>query len=448
MKIALMHFRVYETDGVSLEMDKWKKALENIGHEVIYISGCPAKDNDLFLEFLDYQSEYNQIIHKNAFETFTDFKTEWEFLDYIDQYSDKIYIKLKELIISNSIDLLVPNNISSLAYNIPVGIAVARLAKEHITEIIYHHHDFYWERKRYRKPTFKSINEYLFKYFPAPYNSQHCVINHIAKDELFKRKGIKATVIPNVFNFSQLPFVKDDYNNDLRKVLKIKEDDIVFLQATRIVERKAIELGFRIIEEIANSLTSYQGKPIYNNYHINKDTRIHFVLVGMKEMNDLKFKELNNLLQSSKVVIHYANDLLGHSREILNNQKKYSLWDFYTICDFISYTSVLEGWGNQLLEGLFAKKPILIYEYPVYKTDIKKYHFELVTITDEIKKDQKTGLYYIPRTTTKEKQVEIMKILLDKDKYNKIVDSNFLKAKTNLSYYRLEALLQELLDNI
>jgi hypothetical protein len=39
MKIALCHFRVGETDGVSLEMDKWKKALEQNGHEVFYIAG-------------------------------------------------------------------------------------------------------------------------------------------------------------------------------------------------------------------------------------------------------------------------------------------------------------------------------------------------------------------------------------------------------------------------
>ena len=448
MKIALIHFRVYETDGVSLEMDKWKKAFESLGHEVIYISGSPARNNDLFVKFLDYKSEYNQIIHKNAFESFTDFDTEWEFLDFIGQYNEKIYTELKELIIFNSIDLLIPNNISSLAYNIPVGIAVARLAKEHITEIIYHHHDFYWERKRYSKPTFKSIKEYLSKYFPSAYNSQHCVINHLAKEELFKRKKIKATVIPNVFDFNQLPFLKDNYNNDLRKVLKIKENDIVFLQATRIVERKAIELGFKVIREISDNLSLYEGKTLYNNFLISKDTKVHFVLAGMKEMNDRKFQELDRLLQSSSVVIHYVNDLVRHSRVVLNNQKKYSLWDFYTMCDFISYTSVLEGWGNQLLEGLFAKKPILIYEYPVYKTDIKKCNFDLVAIDSKLKKNKKTGLYFIPNIITKEKSIEIMEILLNKERYNDLVSHNFLKAKNNLSCSKLEELLKVLIDNI
>ena len=34
MNIAMTHFRVGETDGVSLEMDKWKTVLERNGHTV------------------------------------------------------------------------------------------------------------------------------------------------------------------------------------------------------------------------------------------------------------------------------------------------------------------------------------------------------------------------------------------------------------------------------
>ena len=34
-RIALCHFRVGETDGVSLEMGKWRQVLERLGHEVV-----------------------------------------------------------------------------------------------------------------------------------------------------------------------------------------------------------------------------------------------------------------------------------------------------------------------------------------------------------------------------------------------------------------------------
>ncbi|HOT87697.1 MAG TPA: glycosyl transferase family 1, partial [Thermotogota bacterium] len=39
MKIGLMHFRSGFTDGVSLEMDKQKTVLEEMGHEVVFVCG-------------------------------------------------------------------------------------------------------------------------------------------------------------------------------------------------------------------------------------------------------------------------------------------------------------------------------------------------------------------------------------------------------------------------
>ena len=35
----MVHFRVGELDGVSLEMDKWKSVLEEMGHTVTYLAG-------------------------------------------------------------------------------------------------------------------------------------------------------------------------------------------------------------------------------------------------------------------------------------------------------------------------------------------------------------------------------------------------------------------------
>ncbi|MCZ7667463.1 MAG: hypothetical protein M5U34_09740 [Chloroflexi bacterium] len=37
--IGMLHFKVGSTDGVSLEMDKWKLILEEMGHTVHYAAG-------------------------------------------------------------------------------------------------------------------------------------------------------------------------------------------------------------------------------------------------------------------------------------------------------------------------------------------------------------------------------------------------------------------------
>ena len=69
--------------------------------------------------------------------------------------------------------------------------------------------------------------------------------------------------------------------------------------------------------------------------------------------------------------------------------KIYNFWDAYVFADLITYPSLLEGWGNQFLEGIFAKKPLIIFEYPVFLTDIKEKGFNIVSLGDNYKKDNK-----------------------------------------------------------
>ena len=38
-RIGICHFRVGLTDGVSLEIEKWKDVLEKIGHKVYLLAG-------------------------------------------------------------------------------------------------------------------------------------------------------------------------------------------------------------------------------------------------------------------------------------------------------------------------------------------------------------------------------------------------------------------------
>ncbi len=440
MKIALIHFRAFETDGVSLEMDKWKLALEKAGNEVFFISGSKSNGKNVYLEDLDYRATYNKLIHKNAFQSFEDYESKEEFIDYIYKKADNILKQLIRVIDEKEIDCIVPNNVSSLGVNLPVGIAFSKLADMNKVKIIYHHHDFYWERERYSTPLFEEIENILKDHFPNKNNATHCTINEIAKQELKQRKNIDAVVVPNVFDFESDLWLKDNYNEDLRKRFNIREEDIVFLQATRIVERKAIEIAYRVLEEVQNLLPNHYGKTMYNGVKITSETKIHFVLAGLNELTNEKFEVLDNLLHRKNIKIHYINEVVDHSRRS-EPHKIYSLWDVYTMCDFITYTSILEGWGNQLLEGLFAMKPLLVYEYPVFKTDIKQFKFDLVSIDEELQREEDSKLYFVSDETTKEKGKEIWSILLDNERYIESADKNFEIANRWLSY---EALYEKL----
>jgi len=66
-----------------------------------------------------------------------------------------------------------------------------------------------------------------------------------------------------------------------------------------------------------------------------------------------------------KVRIAWIQNLVGSQEEKIKGLKKYSLWDCYAYSSVVLYPSLWEGFGNQFLEAVFAKKPIVSYEYPV-----------------------------------------------------------------------------------
>lgn len=59
----------------------------------------------------------------------------------------------------------------------------------------------------------------------------------------------------------------------------------------------------------------------------------------------------------------FIEELIESDRLMRDGQKVYSLWDSYVYADFVTYPSLWEGWGNQLLEAIRARLPFLLFEY-------------------------------------------------------------------------------------
>lgn len=427
--IALCHFRVGETDGVSLEMDKWKTILERQGHTVHYLAGNLAQESGYVIPELQLTSRANRKFFKNGFIALTDYRSPKYFRETILRYATRIEKKLKYFIETHHIDHIIVNNIFSLSCCIPTAIAFARVIEKYKIPSVAHHHDFYWEREIYSRPTCTFIHEVLNHYYPLKSDyMNHVVINEIAKKELFERKGLTSTIIPNVFDFNMPPWVIDEYNEDFRTAIGVRPDDILVLQGTRVVRRKAIELAIDVVAKINEKL---------NN------RRAVIVVTGLAVLDKQYVLDLFHKAHGCDVVIKFVNDIIGFKRQQQAHKKIYSLWDPYPHADFVSYPSILEGFGNQFLEALFAKKPLFLYEYPVYRTDIKYHHFDIISLGGKFKKDE-NGLIKISEKTIEKAADTALKIINDKEKEQEIVNKNYKLGKEFFSYNRLDQLLKEL----
>lgn len=442
MNILLAHFRVGETDGVSLEMDKWKWALEALGHTVFYLAGSAGScDADLISE-LHYLDPFNDKIIHNAYVECTDFESETVLLNTIEQRAEVISAGVKEVICKRDIDIVVPNNIWSLGYHLPAALGLMKAIETTQTQVICHHHDFHWERVKYSTPTFDGIRKLLNSVFPPKHPLvKHCVINRIAQHQLKLRKNIDATVVPNVFDFHSSDWKVDQYNQDLRSRFGIRPIDVMFLQATRIVARKGIELAMDLIDQVAKQRQELVGKTLYNGETFTDDSRLILTFAGMcEEENYLDLLKVKAEKQGVELLI--ISDWVGHSRGEKNGEKIYSLWDVYSHADIITYPSLLEGWGNQFLEGLVAKVPMVVYRYPVYDLDIADYQFNIIDLGNTHQVDEH-GLAYIDSERLSHAANETITYLTDKLARSNAIDCNYKIGEEHFSYPALQRILNK-----
>jgi len=452
MNIALVHFRVGELDGVSLEMDKWKAVLEKeLGHKVIYLAGSTGLAEGIAIPEMSLDDSHGLLIRRNALSKIEDFDSPASLEREIVSHKDKIKQKILDFIDSNEIDFIIPNNLLSLPLNIPATIALVEAIKERNLRGLFHHHDFFWEGNRpsVYVPTCSFVQRCLDEYYPADLPGfKHVVINSIALEALKKRRGIDSTIVPNVFYFEEQDWVKDEYNSDLKNSLGITDSDIVINHATRIVNRKGIEMVIDLIDELNKpvNIKKLRDRPLYDGRTFGDDDKIILVLPNLVEDQDYKLK-LESKMKRLGVEHRFCNDSFAHARFVkTDGSKGYSLWDSYVHSDLISYPSIQEGWGNQFLEGLKAKLPIVIFEYEVYRRDIGPLGFDTISLGFTIEKRDENNLAVLPGGVLEVAARKVITLLQDKDLRDSVVRKNYRIGKEKLSMTALAGYLTPLME--
>ena len=447
--IAILHYQVGGTDGVSLEIDKWKQVLERMGHQVVLIAGRLESGEGILIEELYHHREIIEVLSHNAFVELKDYISETDYRSELYEQTEIISNKLKKVLIENNIDLLIPNNIWSNTCSPPASIATAKVVEELQIPTIAHHHDFYWERIDGTVFTCSTVVEFVEKYMP-PHNPciKHVVINSLARDELYQRKGISSSVIPNVFDFNATNWGIDQYNADFRDRLGLKENDVVILQATRIVPRKGIEIAI----EFTKSLSSPERRSrlaaagLFNGQAFTPDSRIVLVLAGMSrdEITGHYLRSLKKKIGKDKVDALFIEDIIDSQRSFHGEEKIYSLWDTYVHADFVTYPSLWEGWGNQFLEAIIARLPIALFEYPVFVSDIKDKGFEVISFGNKLDGRDKSGLVNITKAQITAAADRAVNFLTDAHLRSEVTQNNWDCGNKNFSLESLQYDLEEL----
>ncbi len=454
-RIAFVQNKLGKTDGVSLEVDKWRAVCERMGHGVLY---CAGNDDVPGIHTIPELSLFHPAIRKileNGTVALKDYDSEQQLAADIDSQERVIRRKLMEFIDKESVDVLVPNNLLSIGYNVPTVPALANVIRETGLPTIVHSHDFYFEESGETNATCQTVLDIFEQFAPPPYpNVRHVVINRLARAALAERKGIEARVVPNVWDFGQQPWVPDEYNADFREAFGIGPDDIVFLQATRVLDRKAIELAIDVVGFVQRPehIQRLRDRPLYDGRRFGPDNRIVLLCAGYIEQFGITGSYVENLKARAAergVDLRFIGDRVGHNRgRAEDGAKTYSLWDSYVHADFVTYPSIWEGWGNQFIEAVFAKLPVVIFEYPVYVSDLKPVGFDVVTLGDELTGRDDRGLVRVSQERLDAAASEVVELLTDAKRRTEATEHNFRVGRENFSYEQLERIVRELLEDL
>ena len=404
--IGFISFRISGTDGVSLETKKWADVLEENGHNCFYMAGelDTPEEKSFLSESAHFTHPAIKTLYMNSFDqTFRKPETTVG----IHKYREKLKIDLHEFIRKFNLDMLIPQNTLTIPLNVSLALAITEVIAETGIPTIAHHHDFFWERKRFLR---NCVWDYLNCAYPPHLGPiQHVVINSSAQNQLALRTGISSTLIPNVMDFENPPQQKDDYNGDIRTELDVKDDELLVLQPTRVVQRKGIEHAIELVSRIGR-------KAVLVISHASGDEGYEY------EQRVMEFADVMNI--RALFVSHRIGDVRGIDE---NGKKIYTLQDIYPYADLITYPSLVEGFGNAFLEAIYFKKPILVNNYSIYSFDIKPKGFDVIEMDN-----------FISDATIRETR----KVIDSPERIKQMVETNY---QLGLEYYSYEVLEEKLL---
>jgi len=448
-RVLICHYRVGWTDGVSLEIEKRQEILEEMGFKVALLAGPGSRGADYIIPELDFDTEEARLISRNAFGGLKDFVNEEHLLKVINDLSATIEEQLKKVLQEWDPDFVLLHNIFSHGRHIASARAFCRCLKELDRPSLTTHHDFYWERDDFREPSGPLIQKFLDKYVPPVIpKMRHAVINSLAARKLLNKKGIDALIFPDTLDFSVDPWVKDNFNSHLPSDFSLSENDIFILQATRIVRRKGIELIPPLLDKLNTDfyMDQLRGRRLYNGKLVTDKSRFVFILAGYAEQEAEEYKEeLKSLMKKSGLTYCFMRSRIAAERQHNEEERIYSLFDTYPYADLVSYPSIFEGWGNQFIEALFARKPVIVHEYPVYKSDIKPKGYQVISLGGDAEQGD-DNLYSLSENILKAASQQVIDWLLSPDT-NKLLDKNYELARSNNSYDYLRALMRRSMEH-
>jgi putative isomerase len=415
--LAILSTRLYGQDGVSVEARKWEQAYRSLGCEIVLIAGELGTTDTPHVIIPELAFTHPQVVSfsERAFGPPLPASERKILRDEIEALADTVEKQLRAALTRFGVDVLSVENTLAIPMNLPLGLALQRLVAGG-QRTIARHHDFYWERERFRHNNVEWLLHVAFP--PSQGPIRHVTISDQARRELHQKRGLDATWVPNAFDFANVGHV-DDYNRGLRDDLGIGPEQKIFLQPTRFIPRKGIRWAVELVARL------------------RADYGLDGVLVVTGPAGDEGYEYQQEVLEEAAqagVKVICAAEGVGFVRGAPGARKRYTIGDAYIHADLVTFPSELEGFGNPVIEAAMYGRPLFVNRYPVLDDILvlAESRFDFIVIDHDVTAAAVARAY---------------EVLTDPVARERMVHGNLVAAQRHFSMERLAQRLQGLLDN-
>ena len=450
MNIGFVSTRIAGTDGVSLEIAKLAEILTRLGHRCCYCAGelDDARTPGQLVPEMHFTHPEARWIHDHSFGTT---EPAPDLHERIAAMAARLRAAIVRFVDEQHVDVLFAQNALAIPMHVPLGVALTDFIAGTGMRTLSHNHDLAWERERFAVNCIPQILERCFP--PALPSVRHLAINSLAQAAMAQRKDIRAVVLPNIFDFNTAAPAMSPANAGLRAALGLSDDQLMILQPTRVIARKGIELAVELVRRLREPAVGHRllGKePVLVITHPAGDEGLAYL------------EKIQARAARDRVPLLYAADRFtaqalapaaavgaGLPRPYTSPRPDtlprpaaapYALWDAYVHADFVTYPSVIEGFGNALLEALYFRVPTLVNRYDVYASDIGPLGFDLVEIDAGGDPENLAAI-------THETVDAVIEATIDPVRRRRMVEWNYHLARQHYSLEAVTPLLAGLLED-
>lgn len=400
-----VHYKLFGTDGVSLQSQELSKALRERQWRV-HSCACdvPPQAEGLNLPELSYQSSDAVALRRRLFPPAAERQGSQSasagsaLVKEITERAAPIRQRVEEYLRAHRIPLLHIRNLMSLPYNLPATLAFYDLATQRPDlAFLMQHHDFYWEgpnAKNFQTP-YREIIEMMDRIMcPALPNARHVLINPIAAEALYAKRGISSTVVPDGFDFGRDVAIIDEIAFRSRLEILVGDggpvtaDDLVVVMPARVAINKAIELAIQFVAGLEHERASLEEASDGLGLKRRRFTAASRVVLLLPQGEDLEenrnyFDRLLAYARRSRITLAYGGDIVVPDRRFQPaDTEHYPFYSTYQAVDMVCYPPEHEGFGNQAIEAVWAKKPLAVLEYPVFKRYVRDHVPHYISLGD------------------------------------------------------------------